>query len=335
MLLRSVPTKQGAVPTAPRWGRLGAAAGASVFIVVAAGVVLADGSAAGAATVTVQRGQTLSGIAAQLRTSVAALAAANHLSDPDRVLAGQVLQVPAPGGVTPSGAAPSGAAPGGAAPSGAAPGSIPPGSVTVVVARGDTLSAIASRYRTTVAAIAQGNGITDVNRVFAGMKLRIPLAAASGMQLASYDLPAGSSPYPAQLLAHPNRMALQPDFTNAATTYGVPLPLLEALCWWESGWQTTVVSGTGALGVCQVEPATADLVNRTLVHASLDPHVASQNIALGAAYLASLLRATGGHADQALAGYYQGLTSVRRKGMLPSTTHYVQGIEAYARIFAG
>ena len=274
-----------------------------------AGAVLGLAPAAGAATVTVQRGQNLTQIAAQLHTTVAAMVAANHLPDPNHVLAGQVLQVPSAAGRS-------------------------PGSIVVVVARGDTLSSIAARYRSSVSAIAAANGITNANRVLAGSSLRVPLAAASDMALASYVLPAGSSHYPAQLLAHPSRLALEPAFAQAAATYGVPLSLLEAMCWWESGWQTSVVSSTGAIGVCQIEPSTATFVNRYVVRSPLDPHVSSQNIALGAAYLASLLRATGGNVSQALAGYYQGLASVRQKGMLASTAVYVRGIEAYAAIFA-
>lgn len=274
------------------------------------GSVVVTATPAAAATVTVQRGQTLTQIAGMLHVSVASLAAANGITNPDRVLAGQVLQVPA----TSPGAS---------------------GSIVVVVGRGDTLTSIAARYRTTVPAIAAANGITNPDRVFAGSKLRVPLAAASGMALASYDLPVGSSHYPAQLLAHPSRLALQPAFAQAASVHGVSLPLLEALCWWESGWQNSVVSSTGAVGVCQIEPSTTAFVNQYLVRSALDPHVASQNIAIGAAYLASLLRATGGNAAQALAGYYQGLSSVRSKGMLSSTAHYVQGILAYAAIFAG
>jgi soluble lytic murein transglycosylase-like protein len=275
----------------------------------AGGLVVGAASSAEAATVTVHQGQNLTQIAAELHTSVAALVAANHLSDPNRVLAGQVLQVP----------------------SGTSAG---PGSVVVVVGRGDTLSSIAARYRSSVSAIAAANGIADVNHVLAGSRLRVPLAAASDMALASYSLPAGSSHYPAQLLAHPSRLTLLPYFEQAAATYGVPLSLLEALCWWESGWQTTVLSSTGAIGVCQIEPSTATFVNRYLVRVPLDAHVAAQNIALGAAYLASLLRATGGDVGLAVAGYYQGLASVRHKGMLPSTALYVHGIEAYAAIFA-
>jgi LysM repeat protein len=286
-----------------------AAVAAVVTGVATVTAVVAGAGVASAATVTVQPGQNLTQIAAELHTTVTALVAANHIANPDRVLAGSVLQVPVPG---------------------ATAGSV----VVVVVGRGDTLTALAARYRTSVAAIAAANGLGNPNRVLAGSKLTIPVGDPAGMALASYDAPATGAHYPAALLAHPSRLSLQPDFAQAASTYGVPVSLLEALCWWESGWQESVVSPTRAIGVCQIEPSTAAFVNTT-AGSHLDPHVASQNIDLGAWYLATLLRATGGNASDALAGYYQGLGSVRRSGMLPSTTLYVHGIEAYAAIFAG
>jgi soluble lytic murein transglycosylase-like protein len=143
---------------------------------------------------------------------------------------------------------------------------------------------------------------------------------------------AHASGLPSALVAHPARLTLRPAFAGAAATYGVPMAVLEALCWWESGWQSAIVSSTGAIGVCQIEPSTARLVNQSLGR-SLDPAVPAQNIALGAAYLASLLRATGGNVGLALAGYYQGLRSVRASGMFSSTRTYVRGIEAYTTIF--
>lgn len=42
------------------------------------------------------------------------------------------------------------------------------------IQKGDTLSAIAKRYGTTVQAIAEANGITDVNRIYVGDSLNIP-----------------------------------------------------------------------------------------------------------------------------------------------------------------
>jgi LysM repeat protein len=270
-----------------------------------------------ASTVTVRRGQTLSQLAAQLHTTVAALVADNHLGDANRIYAGQVLSVPAAAGTI-------------------------SGSI-VVVGRGQTLSSLAARYHVTVAALAAANHLGDPNRLVAGSTLVVPSTAtaagssSSNMQPLSYNVPAsgaGVAGLPAALRAHPERLGLRSAFAAAATRYGVPVPLLEALCWWESGWQTTIVSKTGAIGVCQIEPATAAFVNHYLVPSPLDPKVASQNIALGAAYLADLLHATGGDVGLALAGYYQGLTDVRVFGMLPDTAVYVRGIEAYTTIFA-
>jgi soluble lytic murein transglycosylase-like protein len=112
--------------------------------------------------------------------------------------------------------------------------------------------------------------------------------------------------------------------------------LLEALCWWESGWQTTAVSPTGALGVCQILPSTASFVSSSILQGpALDPRVAADNIDLAAAYLRYLLNSSVGNAGQALAGYSQGLASIAQHGILPATQSYVTGILAYASIFAG
>lgn len=45
---------------------------------------------------------------------------------------------------------------------------------TYLIRRGDTLSGIAARYKTTVAALAQANGIKNVNLIYAGATLRLP-----------------------------------------------------------------------------------------------------------------------------------------------------------------
>jgi len=49
-----------------------------------------------------------------------------------------------------------------------------PSGKTYTVQSGDTLSAIAKRFGTTVNAIAQLNGIKDVNKIYVGQVLRIP-----------------------------------------------------------------------------------------------------------------------------------------------------------------
>src|SRR5579884_4152336 len=143
------------VPDRCRRNRMAARAGAVVVAVVA---VLAPGLGvpADAATVTVQWGQTLTAIAAELHTTVTALVAANHLADPNHVEAGQVLQVP-------SSSSSRSAAP-----------------QSIVIGRGDTLTAIAARYGTTVAELVALNGLGNPDHVEAGARLRLPTGGVSG-----------------------------------------------------------------------------------------------------------------------------------------------------------
>jgi N-acetylmuramoyl-L-alanine amidase len=316
--------------------RTGRALLGAVILVSTVTLILAGAKPASATpgTVTVRLGDTLTSIASRSHTTVAALAAANGITNPDRIVAGTVLHLPGT-------AAPSTGA------SGPGPGANATGAPqTVVVRLGDTLSAIAARTHTTVRALVAANGITNPNRIVAGTVLRLPV---STMALASYSAPLASGgsgassgsgaanpgALPTGLRAHPERVALVPAFKQAAAAAGVPAALLQAMCWWESGWQANVVSSTGAIGVCQLEPATVDFVRTVLLHQpSLDPSVASQNITLGATYLAYLVRAAGGSQQLALAGYYAGLASVLKHGMSPATKNYVDGITAYIRIFA-
>ena len=187
---------------------------------------------------------------------------------------------------------------------------------TYQVRWGDTLWGIAARLHVPVPALASANGIRDTNRVVAGSRLRVP----------------PPSPLPAKLLADPRRLALRPVFERWARAYGVPADLLEAMAWYESGWQNAKVSSTGAVGITQLMPDTIALVQR-LVGRPLNPKVPSDNIQMGARFLAFLLQQTGGHADQALAGYYQGLRSARSRGLYTDTKAYVAGVLALRKSF--
>ena len=100
----------------------------------------------------VQRGDTLSSIAARHGTSVQAIMNANGLRNPNFVYAGQRLVIPG----------------GSAAGGGAAAGGVH------VVGWGQTLSQIAATYGTSVSAFVQANGLANANAIYAGQRLRIP-----------------------------------------------------------------------------------------------------------------------------------------------------------------
>jgi lipoprotein-anchoring transpeptidase ErfK/SrfK len=114
----------------------------------------------------VQRGENLSRIAARYRTTVSAIMQANGLGNANFVWVGQRLTIPG----SPQGG-----------------GSVPPAGTVHVVQRGETLSSIARRYGTTIAAIMQTNGLSNANFVWVGQRLRIP-----GGGGASTPAPSGS-----------------------------------------------------------------------------------------------------------------------------------------------
>lgn len=284
---------------------------------------------AAATTVRVSPGATLTQIARIYGTTVDALVAANGIGDPDQIEAGTALQIPT--GVSAGGGSTS------------APGYSSSGTgdtTTVTIANGDTLWSIAARYGSSVATIADANGIPDPSHVEVGLRIVVPepLSADSGAGgTASAPLLSSQvqrSSLPAGLLAHPSRLALRPLFARWASAFGLPESLLEALCWWESGWQMGVVSSTGAVGVGQLEPSTVANLRISLGQPGLQATNTSDNIEMAAAYLHQLLVVTGGSESQALAGYYQGIPSVQRSGMFPSTVQYVHGILAFTNLFA-
>lgn len=204
-----------------------------------------------------------------------------------------------------------------------------PAAATRVVARGETLSALAAALGVSVADLAAANGIADVHRVRAGMRLVVPGRGAVPPAAAPAGAAsAASARLPQRLREQPARLALMPHFDAAARDYGVPADLLKALTWLESGWQNHKVSSTRAVGIGQLMPATVSFVNDVLLRARLDPARPDHNIRMSARFLAYLLRQNGGDVPAALASYYQGLASLRRQGPLPQSRRYVADVLA-------
>ncbi len=134
---------------------------------------------------TVQRGDTLSGIAAHF---VPALMAANNLHNPNLIYAGQKLCIPGAPVATPYDTAtasesyaapvvePVVVVPVVVEPAPASAASVAPATASddaYRVQRGDTLSAIAALHGTTVATLMQINNLSDPNFIYVGQRIRL------------------------------------------------------------------------------------------------------------------------------------------------------------------
>lgn len=113
-------------------------------------------SAGGTTTITIQRGQTLSGIALEYNTTVQILVELNNIANPNLIYAGSMLIVPS--GETPIDT----------------DGNSTSGQTIYVVQRGDTLNKIAAEFGTTARAIAVENNIRNINLIYVGQRLIIP-----------------------------------------------------------------------------------------------------------------------------------------------------------------
>jgi N-acetylmuramoyl-L-alanine amidase len=176
---------------------------------------------------------------------------------------------------------------------------------------GDTLASIAARLGTTTTALAQTNGIANPNLIVVGATLRSP----------------SSSRQPAAQRPQPSRAEVAGLLDRAAARHGVSPSLVRAVAWQESGWTQQAVSSVGALGVMQLMPDTATWAGPALLGRNIDPNAVEDNIDAGVAFLAHLVRATG-DVPTALAGYNQGLASVRQRGLFNETRQYVASVQA-------
>jgi LysM repeat protein len=264
----------------------------------------------------VRPGDSLSAIAARQGVSLSALAAANGLKPTSWVLSGKTLRLPAAGSAT-AAPATSTAAP---APMGA-----------YKVRPGDTLSGLAAASRVPASQMAYMNGLDPDAPLIAGTVIKLPTGASIS---ATTPAPARTIVPQAAPVASAGRLsALQVG--SLAAQQGVPGSLAAAIAWQESGFNNAMISAANARGIMQLMPGTWSWVQANLAGTRLDPASPTDNVRAGSLYLAHLLRETNGDPALAAAGYYQGLSSVRRIGMLPETQRYVANVLALRSRFGG
>jgi LysM repeat protein len=176
------------------------------------------------------------------------------------------------------------------------------------VVPGDSLSAIARRYGVPVGDLIAFNGIANPDLLLAGTRLRIPGTPAAS--LITYD-PQGA----------------REIISFYAQQYGVSPAFALAIAWQESGFNQSVVSRTGAIGVMQVEPDTGTTVGNMLGR-PVNLHDIHDNIQAGVFLLSRLSAEFGGNQRLAAAAYYQGAASIARDGLYADTKRYVDDVVA-------
>jgi N-acetylmuramoyl-L-alanine amidase len=273
----------------------------------------------GAGAFVVQRGDTLSAIAARLGVSVNALAAANGLNPSGLLIAGTTLN----GG--------SGSGTSGSVSSAAAPVS----SGAFVVQRGDTLSAIAARLGVSISSLAADNGLNPSGLLIAGTTLHGAGASAPATSSGTTEM-VSTSPSSAGGAVPTGETVSPSEVGSIAASEGVSPSLAEAIGYQESGFNNDEVSSTGAVGVMQIMPSTWSWIGQNLATPPpLSTTSAADNIRAGSLLLHSLLSDSGGNDAEAVAGYYQGLQSVRAHGLFSDTQAYVNNVLSLRQRFGG
>jgi LysM repeat protein len=267
------------------------------------------------ATYTVKPGDTVSHIAARTGYSLSDVLTLNGLGRSTTIHPGQKIKLPGAPAPTPG--------------SPAAPAS----TSDYTVRSGDTLSDIAVRAGTSVSALRAANpGLDSRGTIRIGQTLQVPKPAApmpNSFAGRTYpDATVQAATRNRDVLAArsvPTRAQMQQIIASTARRWGVDPALAQAVAFQESGFNMRSVSPANAVGAMQVIPASgrwaSSLAGRHLD--LLDPH---DNATAGVVILRALTRAEDDQAT-AIAGYYQGLASVRSKGMFADTRRYVANVQ--------
>jgi LysM repeat protein len=290
---------------------------AATSVLIALGPTMAAAALAADPTIVVQSGDTLTAISKRVNVPMSQLIALNALADPNRIFAGQTLRIgtdasaPGPATVAPTVAA-------------------SPAGTAHVVQAGENLTWIARRYGVSVDAIVVANGIANPSRIYRGQQLTIPGSSAVPAPAASTpDAPGASQALMAQ------RDAVRQLIIEESASIGVPAAFALAVAWQESGWQQSVVSHAGAVGIMQLMPATAVWIGEAMLGAPVDMYDARQNVRAGVRLLAYYLGRYGGSHELALAAYYQGQRALDLHGIYPVSRPYIASVLALEALFGG
>ncbi len=282
----------------------------------------------------VRTGDTLSGIAARHHMSIERLRTLNDLDEQSFLRAGEKVRVtgtvPRQDKRTPR---------------------RPAATTTHTVRRGENLTGIASRYRMSPTRLAKLNSLAPGDLLTPGQRLRV-----ADSERSSRDASRGSSDgvrargaefdhntfegrtYPEEVVEAaaetrrtlagrdvPTRQEVHDKVVRTAKRHGVDPSLALAVSYKESGWDHRQVSVANAVGTMQMIPSSGEWASAAAGR-DLDLLDTDDNITAGVLLLKSLTEQAPNTAE-AVAGYYQGLASVRENGMYEDTKQYVSDVK--------
>jgi LysM repeat protein len=181
------------------------------------------------------------------------------------------------------------------------------GSALYVVRSGDSLTAIAHSHATSISRLASLNHLDLAKPIIIGQRLKVPAVMRETLSAQSGVVPSILDTWSSRL--------------------GVDGHLVRALAWMESGYQTTIVSPAGAVGVLQTLPSTREYVETVLKGGPI-PQTVDGDVEVGVLFLKHLLNVFHGDEALALAGWYQGERAVREHGPYKVTRPFVANVLA-------
>ena len=285
-------------------------------------------------TYTVRWGDTIGDIALRSPANARQIMAANGIVGRGRIVPGQVLRIPLPPATAPA-PAPARASAGSPVPA-PVTGTTAAGSTAYTVVRGDTLERITGSSGATLVSLITANALVAPYLLQVGQVLQVPVPAPppaapvptfAGRTYPQATLDAAAANRAALAASTvPSRTATRDLVATTATRNGVDPRLALAVAYLESGWDQRQVSIANAVGTMQVIPSAGEWASEMTAR-KLDLLRAEDNVTAGVVILRALMRSAASP-DEAIAGYYQGLASVRANGMYPDTVAYVAAVQA-------
>lgn len=152
--------------------------------------------------------------------------------------------------------------------------------------------------------------------------VRIGLAGTGRRIIFNESVAQHARRFATELVAVPDRQ-LEPLIEVHARAQSLDPKLVKAVIQVESGYNAAALSNKGAIGLMQLMPGTARLLD------VLDPYDPVQNLKGGVTYLRNLLDRFSGQVEYALAAYNAGPGAVEKHGGIPpypETREYVRRV---------